>query len=99
MLGPHHRNPLSREEDMPPPPPLISGIGYHWQLQKNIPFSWYSREIYPRLRPEKKLSRENENMHAAPSCIRWGGGGGVVTFSSSDSGQKQGPKKKNPPKK
>ena len=61
------------------PPPPISCIGYHWQLQKApCTFSRLSREIFPRLRPNSTpLSRENGNAHAAPSCIRLGGGGGA----------------------
>ena len=54
--------------------PSISGIiGYHWQLQKNIPFAWFSQEIFSRLWPQNPpppLSRENGNAHAAPLCFR-----------------------------
>ena len=66
----------------PPPPylgkrlskdiPPISGIGYRWQLQKH-PFSWFSREIFPRLRqktPPPPLSLRNGNAHAC-MCACW----------------------------
>ena len=64
----------------PPPPPPISGIGYHWQLQ-NTPFPGLSREIFPRQRPQNTpYLWENGNTHAAPLC-RLSGGGGYHTYS------------------
>ena len=67
MLIPHPLNPpylgkmISKD--------ILVTIGNY----KNTPFSWFSREIFPRLRPKNtSLSRENGNAHAAPLCIRVG---------------------------
>ena len=66
MLIPHHLN---------PPPPLsrvLVTIGNY--KKKKTPFSWFSLEIFPRLRPKTTpLSQENGNAHPAPLCI-WVGG-------------------------
>ena len=73
MLYPHHQNPLCR---------VI--ITMHWHLHPPPPLSGFSREIFPRLRPNippfpRKCKR---NTHAAPS----GGGGGVLRFGSDGAG-------------
>ena len=68
----------------PPPPPIsgkwyiphVSGIGYHWQLHQKYPLSRAFSEIFPRLRKNPPLSRENGNTHAAPYVFEWGLGGG-----------------------
>ena len=67
MLVPHH----------PKPPPPYLGYWLPLAITKNAPFSWFSREIFPRLRPKNyPLSRVNGNAHAAPLCIRVGAGRG-----------------------
>ena len=59
------------------PPPPISSIGYRWQLQKNTPFSWFSREIFPRLRPKNTPFPEKlGTLMRSPLFIRVGGGWG-----------------------
>ena len=63
MLIPHSPEPpyLGKRisEDIPP----ISGIGYRSQLQqKNTTFSWFSREIFPKLRPKNTPPPFPENM-------------------------------------
>ena len=77
MLVPHHRNPLSREQDNIPP---ILGIGYHWQLQKH-PFPGFlgksSRDPdqkYPSF-PRKWERACGPLMHSRG--VGGGGGGGV----------------------
>ena len=81
MLVSHE--PLSPEKATP----LISGIGYHWQLHLSIKTTHvpgYSREIFPRLLqkyipvPEKMGTRTRP--HYAFECM--GGGGGLYGLSS-----------------
>ena len=60
--------PLSRGNDIQGYTPYL---GY-WAITKNTPFSWFSREIFPRQRPRKTFPRENGNAHAALLCIRVG---------------------------
>ena len=67
-----------------PPPPSHLGkrisknippyLGYWLPLAitKNIPFSWFSREIFRDYGQKYPLSRENGNAHAAPICVRVG---------------------------
>ena len=66
----------------PPPEPPISGIGYHWQLQKNTPFPDfvgkssrdYGPKIYP---PPPSLSLSKMGIRMRPLMhSSWGGGGG-----------------------
>ena len=72
MLVPHHLNPPILGKDIPP----ISGIGYHWQLQKHPLFWAYSWNLTKTTAKKYPLFLEKGNMHAAPLCIRVGGGGG-----------------------
>ena len=70
--SPSPEPPISGKRKYTPPPP-ISGIGYHWQLQKkkhplSLVFSG-NRQKYP-------LSRENGNAHVGPLMHSSGGGGG-----------------------
>ena len=75
MLIPHHLNPLSREKDIQGYTPYL-GYWLPLAITKNTPFFWFSREIFPRLRPKiTPLSPENGNAHAASLCIRVGGRG------------------------
>ena len=78
MLIPHHLKPLFREKDIQGYTVYTPYLGYWlpFAITKNIPFSWFSREIFPRLRPENTpLSRANGNAQAAPLCIPVGGPG------------------------
>ena len=66
-----------------PEPPIsgkgytpISGIGYHWQLQKNTPFSGLSREIFPRLLPNIPPFPRKWEYACGPLMHSSGGGGG-----------------------
>ena len=69
MLVPDHLNPLTRGKGYTPPPPPISGSGYHWQLQKHPLFRAFSGNlIFP-------LPEKVEMRMRPPRAIEWGRGG------------------------
>ena len=54
LLFRHHLNPISREKYMP----IISGIGYHWQLQKTPLFQGILGEFPRDYVPKYPISRD-----------------------------------------
>ena len=56
----------------PSPGSPISALGYHWKLPTTtkIPFSCFSREIFPRLRPKNTPFPEKIGWCMRPLCIQ-----------------------------
>ena len=72
MLIPHHLNPLSLEKDIQRYTPLsrvLVTVGNY----KNTPFSWFSREIFPRLRPKNTPFPEKMGTRMRPLMYSSGG--------------------------
>ena len=69
--SPSPEPPISRKKDTPPPP--ISGIGYHWHLQKTPPFPVFSGNL-PETTTKKKIPRKWE-CACGPLMHSSGGGG------------------------
>ena len=78
MLVPHNPN------------PPISGIGYHWQLQKKTPpFLVLSGNLPETTAKKYPPFPRKWNAHAAPLCIRVGGGGGRAFYSPNKQASKK----------
>ena len=73
MLVPHHMNPLSRGKDIGLPP--ISGIGYHWQLQKTSNFPGFLRKSSRDSAPKSPRPTKWEHAYD-PLCMGKARGGG-----------------------
>ena len=70
------RTPLSREKDIQGYTPLSRVLVTIGNYKKSTPFSWFSREIFPRLRPKIPPFPRKWECACGPLCIRVGGGGG-----------------------